>query len=146
MRPTPGEDRELNEAMGRAAVAGDDRLIGGLPNFQAMLAEREKQARERATERANKSGLTAYPVLGFGAGWFAVPSQSELGHVYLVHLNVYTGDPNSCTCPNPQRWCSHSGAARRFYDAARDIDDQAKAQEAAAGIIHMKERSHEHAD
>lgn len=124
----------------------DDILVGGLPDFKAMLAERERQARERAIERAIKSGLNAYPVLGFGDGWFAVPSQSELGHVYLVHLNVYNGDPNNCTCPNPQRWCSHTGAARRFYDEARNIDDAVKQQQAAAGILHMKERTHDHTD
>jgi len=124
----------------------DDVLVGGLPDFKAILAERERQQREKAIQRAVKSGLTAYPVKGFGDGWFAVPSQTELGHVYLVHMNVYTGDPNSCTCANPQRWCTHAGAARAFYDKARDIDDEIKQREAAAGILRMKERAHEHTD
>jgi hypothetical protein len=146
-QPTPEEDRRLNRAMGRAAAANDhmdhayadtDLLVGGLPNFKEILAERERTIREKALTRAKESGLQAYPVKGFGEGWFAVPSQTDLGQVYLVHLNTYNGEPNTCTCPNPQKWCTHSGAARAFYDAARDADDARRAADAAANIIDLQ--------
>jgi hypothetical protein len=148
-RPTPLEDHRENAAMGRAAVAGEnhrairDDIIGGLPqpeDIQALLDRRETQAREAACARATKHALRAYPVLGYGQGWFAVPSQSELGAVYLVHMNVRTDQPNSCTCPNMGRWCTHAGAARLFIDEAKAIYDAEQMSGAVATITNLKEQ------
>ena len=117
----------------------DNVLVGGLPDVKEIIRQRERDEMDKALERARKTALQAYPVLGFGDGWFAVPSQSELGHVYLVHLNLYTGNPNSCTCPNPKSWCTHAAAARLFYDAAREADDTQRQKDAEAHIFDLQE-------
>lgn len=118
----------------------DNVLVGGLPDVAELIRARERQEMDKALERARKSALNAYPILGFGDGWFAVPSQSDLGHVYLVQLNVHTGNPNLCTCPNQRPWCTHAAAARIFYNQAREIDDNQRMNDANVHIMETQKK------
>lgn len=87
-----------------------------------LIRAEEERRMNRARERAEDTGLIAYPS-SFAQGWYAIPSQSELGTVHLGALNWKTGQPLFCSCESYVNWCIHAGAMRLVWEKQREIDD-----------------------
>lgn len=98
-----------------------------------LIRAQEEQRMTRARERAEKSGLIAYPA-SFAQGWFAIPSQTTLGTVHLGAMNWTTGQPLFCSCDSYLNWCIHAGAMRLAWEKAREIDDDMHRQMQMASI------------
>lgn len=116
-------------------------LIGGLPNVQEAIDRQEREWLDNAVEKATNAGLNAYPIAGWGEGWFAVPSSTDLGWVYLTRIGWHAGMPQFCTCEARTRYCRHFGAAHSWWLRWRENDDKQRQADAEADITDIRERS-----
>lgn len=100
--------------------------VGGPVDIRELRRAEDEKAMQAAMVRAKTIQCIAYPVSRM-SGLYGVPSNSDIGTLYLAMVSPDSGQGLWCLCEGWvrfQKWCVHLGAARNTWMSLKEIDDR----------------------